>query len=374
MKRNNKRKMILVSLVSVLVCGALLAASSFAWFTDNVENKDNTIDAGKLEIAVVDENGKTLDMTTEKFIEVSNIEPGWSDEATLNIKNVGTLAADVSVTLIINSSTTGATGATGADLLDAMWYSLDGGRTKIAISGFKEFEIPEVQILAGETITDAIKFTYGMYESAGNEYQNKSLSIDLIILAKQSVHEEDGFGSDQYDKDATYPLTVRDNLGKSLSSDVIANSCYVNDENPGTFNGNGNTITLLDKASLILYSNQKIKDLIIDGESNVGNMIKMHNSADVVIENVDFVNFKHQAVFVMGNSTITFKNCTFSMPKGYKPENAGNYFVQAIADSKVAFENCTFNGNTGGLKVRAINAISSVSPTFTDCTFNNCIE
>ena len=52
-----------------------------------------------------------------------------------------------------------------------------------------------------DTITLALK----MQESAGNEYQNKSIGSDfsVILMATQLTAETDSF-DDQYDFDATY--------------------------------------------------------------------------------------------------------------------------------------------------------------------------
>ena len=403
-KSEKNKKLIRFSVVIVLICFALLVASTFAWFTDKVVNEGNVIHAGTLKIVATaydweptstsgsaqgawETNGQDLKIDKAPVINHVNWEPGQSNTKRLLIENAGSLTADIGIEFdILKNVVTTTPQVSTPDLTPALWVEIEvnklgaNGSDPIYRSERKpmseiESILPNVYRIEKNEDLEII-LTYGMNKSAGNEYMFGRFDLVFSILAKQSMLEKDGFGSDKYDEDAPFPPTVRNDLGQSLSSGVIANSCYVNDENPGTFNGNGNTITLLDKASLTLHSNQTIKDLIIDGESNVGNMIKIYNSTDVVIENVDFVNFTHNVAYVFGPksaSEVTFKNCTFSMPENYVPIANGNYFVQISHNSEVAFENCTFNGNSGGAQVYSVKKGYGSTATFDDdCKFTNC--
>ena len=190
MEKRNKN-LVTTSIISVALCGALLVGSSFAWFTDKVESTGNTIKSGELEITATNDSGNVLDANNPMFVAVDKAEPGWSDYATVNVENTGTLAADVKATFTVKG-----------ELAPAMWYSFDDGLTKTAMTNGGTFEVQEQQIL--ENAKADIEITYGMYTTAGNDYQNKTLTMDLSIDAKQSTYEEDGFGSDQYDVDAKY--------------------------------------------------------------------------------------------------------------------------------------------------------------------------
>ena len=46
----NTKKSLIFSALSLLLCCALLAGTTFAWFTDSVTNTGNKIQAGNLEI------------------------------------------------------------------------------------------------------------------------------------------------------------------------------------------------------------------------------------------------------------------------------------------------------------------------------------
>lgn len=76
---NNKKttkRALLSSVLSFVLCMAMLIGTTFAWFTDNATSGVNTIQSGKLDIVLemkdadgkwVDAQGKTLD-----FIKADN--------------------------------------------------------------------------------------------------------------------------------------------------------------------------------------------------------------------------------------------------------------------------------------------------------------
>ena len=56
----NTKRALLASVLSVVLCCAMLVGSTFAWFTDSVTNTGNRIQAGNLEIDLLmdkEENG-----------------------------------------------------------------------------------------------------------------------------------------------------------------------------------------------------------------------------------------------------------------------------------------------------------------------------
>ena len=185
------------------------------------------------------EDGRNLKKNNSSIINLINWEPGQSDTKRIDIVNTGSLATDV---LMNFNNITG-------DLEDALWSKISVyvnnadksgkaefnvyDKTKDKASKWKRFEISKldgilatayenntnlvfsiedydslvnadgsIKLLPGESIS--VILTYGMYEEAGNEYQDKSFSMDLSIEAKQSVEEKDGFGDNTYDEEAEY--------------------------------------------------------------------------------------------------------------------------------------------------------------------------
>lgn len=75
----------------------------------------------------------------------------------------------------------------------------------------------EPEILKPGEASPAWSFGYHMLETAGNEYQNATATgMCLTVVATQVPYEKDSI-SDQYDKDATYPVVEAADLAKKLN-------------------------------------------------------------------------------------------------------------------------------------------------------------
>ena len=223
MKRTQKTKHALVaSVVSMAMCCALLLGTTFAWFTDSVTNTGNKIEAGTLDIQLNDSNesGTALFSSDEAF----KWEPGRSQMAPVKLSNVGSLWLKYKMSFT-NVSTTGdaditnvldvykvpakenGAEATVEDLTQENYL----GTVKELMAGTIGQEgilAPngESGTVAGEKIdsTDAFTLVIKMQESAGNEYQNTSVTFDIVANATQYTYETDGFGNKDYDANAGY--------------------------------------------------------------------------------------------------------------------------------------------------------------------------
>lgn len=103
----NTKRALFMSVLSMLLCIAMLAGSTFAWFTDSVTSGKNTIVAGNLDIELYykplngvfpegvekdeDDFGHVTDKTSI-FQEGALWEPGRVEVVYLKVKNVGSLA------------------------------------------------------------------------------------------------------------------------------------------------------------------------------------------------------------------------------------------------------------------------------------------
>ncbi|BCI59913.1 hypothetical protein [Solibaculum mannosilyticum] len=220
------KRSLLASGLAVLVCIAMLAGATFAWFTDSVVNKGNKIQSGSLSIDAYaydldkdgtggftiegvnggkpftfEEEGQDLKKDPNPILNETLWEPGKSSAKLLKVQNNGTLAAKIKLEFVL----------TDGGLQDALWFDfiqvkdgqVTGQFTKRPMSELATIaQNLELPVLAGQNVQFIL--VYGMNEEAGNEYQDKSFSADIAILATQYTEEEDGFGSDQYDKDAEY--------------------------------------------------------------------------------------------------------------------------------------------------------------------------
>ena len=243
------KRALLSSAFAILMCVAMLIGSTFAWFTDSVTNTGNRIQAGNLEIdllmdkqdgsgyvSIADSKGDIFDEA--EIAQNSNKtlwEPGKTQIVYLGVQNKGSLALKYNILLdVTDNGLAGAleyavldgaqaddlAGVTDWEALKAMEGAQTGdiaaGRTTAAPNGCLD------EIVNGtQDETDYFALAVHMKEDAGNEYQGKDITIDVTVVATQATAEEDGFGNDQYDKDAGYPVASAAEMKEALANGGI---------------------------------------------------------------------------------------------------------------------------------------------------------
>ena len=269
MKKETARKSIWASGISLLICVLLLLGTTFAWFTDSVTNKNNRIQSGNLKVELQyksltdsENNWKTVDEKTPLFTEDVIWEPNMTQGYQFRVVNNGSLVIDWQMLFSNIVSTVGANGADIADVLTV--YLSTGGNDwaeiatmaqlrdgKRADDSEQAFVHTGYKLEAGQTSPAfAVKIT--MDQQAGNDYQGASITFDTVLNAKQASVEKDGFGNQEYDKDAVYPVLSADKLDQALANakpgDVIIAKDVTYDK-PFTINtdnitiaGEGNTL------------------------------------------------------------------------------------------------------------------------------------
>ncbi|MBR3847820.1 MAG: SipW-dependent-type signal peptide-containing protein [Oscillospiraceae bacterium] len=194
------KKALFSSIVSLLLCFTMLMGATFAWFTDNVSSTGNVIQAGDLEVDIVDAADTTISLAGDnlKFQNKngdSNIlwEPGVTFRTqAFKIKNAGNLALKYRIAL------NGIDGS--AKLLEVISFSVvDANGTAVDLATF------EGRLDETDDCSEALYIQGVMDTAAGNEYENEVLEgIGITVTAGQQMHEEDSF-DDTYDAEATYP-------------------------------------------------------------------------------------------------------------------------------------------------------------------------
>ena len=244
------KRALLLSIMAMLLCVVLLVGTTFAWFTDSASTAVNKIQAGTLDVQLLDEQGNTLEGQTLSWKKAAGHENEavlWEPGCTYNlqsfkIKNNGNLALKYKIVI---------SGIVGdAKLLEAIDFTVtgvDGITTANALNGFEGK-------LAASSMTDAITISGHMKEYAGNEYQGKSIDgIGITVVATQDTVEHDSNGN-TYDERAEYPVLAssvsdfRDALSQGNSTIILASDVTVEDgiqmsvENDASINFNGNTL------------------------------------------------------------------------------------------------------------------------------------
>ena len=195
--KSTKRALV-SSALAILMCVAMLIGTTFAWFTDTASTAVNKIQAGTLNVALemydganwVSAEGKTLQFKVNGAIPAAGTQILWEPGCTyelpaLRVVNKGNLALKYKVII------TGINGdATLNDVIDWTIGTVALGTEQyLAVGANNEFTIKG-----------------HMQETAGNEYQGLSIDgIGITVIATQDTVEFDST-TDQYDKDALYPV------------------------------------------------------------------------------------------------------------------------------------------------------------------------
>ena len=458
---NNKKatkRALLTSVMALVMCVVMLAGTTFAWFTDTASIGVNKIQAGNLDIQLLmrtaDERGNTYyknigdshdvifggenSLVAQNNNQNTLWEPGKTQVAYLAVRNAGNLALKYNI--ILNVKDEGLIGALdyvivpqgtlfGDDVCRenvASWNDVKAGATKLTAGTFTAApngcldEIAHDKTKTNET--EYFALVVHMDEDAGNTYMNKSVSIDMKVVATQAAAEFDSFDN-QYDKDAPLdfePVATADELkaaavaGKNvqLTQDVTLTDAL-------TFNGavtidlNGKTLTsslssngysLKTNADATIvngtykgigtargigaYGNLNMRNVTVDVSGLVGVACSAADSRYTIEDSTikggyALCNFSNNATINVSNSTLEGKNTGFyhngsnsglNLTVTGTKINAGNNGTDAtgvyISGStatrdaggyqKASFTDCTIKGN------------AAVEVKYTDLTLNNC--
>ena len=382
--KSTKRALI-TSALAILMCVAMLIGSTFAWFTDTASTGVNKIQAGNLDVDIIDLQGHSLDGKTLKWQKASGAEnedvlwePGCTYYLTpFQIQNKGSLALKYKV--VIN-------GVSGdSKLLEALefgfyYFSVGFGEERSLdelIEGGKLDNVAEYPGLC----TAPIYIVAHMKEEAGNEYQGLSIEgISITVVATQATYEKDSFGN-TYDKDATYPVTDNKGLKDAINNAADGSTVHIASgeytlsdpaetskiEIPAgaTIAGAGADNTTLNvNNDKIAKDNVTLKDMTIKGSGSQGTGGTLNvNGNNTTIENIDYKGDGNIAIAVStgeSNSGTTFR--------GTKITNAfrGIQFWSLSGDSVI--DNCILD--VAGYTFNIDAAVADSTLTITNSTLN----
>ena len=216
-KKATKRAL-LTSITALAMCVVMLMGTTFAWFTDTATANVNKIQAGNLDVDIVDASGNSLEGQTLYFRDKNNgTNILWEPGATFNldtfkIVNKGNLAIKYEITV---------NGVTGSNkLLKAIDFTVTKNGTSVDLANLKGVLLPAGKTAAaGEEVgeTAAIVISGTMKTSAGNEYKNLTLDgISITVKAMQVSYEYDSNGNTYDDAADMTP----DNLHLRASANV----------------------------------------------------------------------------------------------------------------------------------------------------------
>ena len=367
-KKKSTKRALLMSGLAMLMCVSMLIGSTFAWFTDSVTSAGNKIVAGtlKLNLELYDTETKTWNSIKESKAPIFDYdlwEPGYTDVKILKVENEGTLALKWMAKFVSEEEL-----SILADVID-VWVcpseteltypsdrNLDGytkvGTVRDFVNTIETTTTGNLE--AGEAAYLGIALK--MQESAGNDYQGKSLgAFDIQILATQLSSESDSFDN-TYDNKAVYDEEIQVEAQPWHELDAVHSDTLV-DGGGYTYAADYQEVCLAGDADitikgvtfqngLTVYTNSTsakgtitLEDCVIylnDGNGNPSNSsLNMHNA-----------DYGLYVGAISPNVSYVFKNCTFTAydshiytnnDKGYNVYIGGNYSADSIT-----FEGCTF--------------------------------
>jgi len=214
------RKTLLTLVLALALAGSILTSGTIAWFTDEVASTGNKIEAGTLDIELyqMDKNGawQNISNSTEALFTGNLWEPGYTTYRVLKVVNEGSLALKWKTQIINNGEMSKLAEAIDVYVSTAKPDALPADREAVNamtkqsdlatfINNVESTTIGKLEPGDEAYLTLALK----MREEAGNEYQGLTLGdFDVKILAAQDTVEFDGFGTNDYDEDATYYQVV----------------------------------------------------------------------------------------------------------------------------------------------------------------------
>ena len=384
MNNNQKatKRALLTSVMALVMCVVMLVGTTFAWFTDTASTGVNKIQAGNLDIELMNEAGTTpLDSATAlkwKTKDTGEVlwEPNCKYELEgFQIKNAGNLAVKYKVVLKATDITKT---ADGKSLLDVIDWTIKLGSENVTVT--KEqvknglvngVEILVDKVLAPKGLSDVISVTGHMDANAGNDYQGLKIGgFGITVLATQASYEKDSI-DEKYDKDATYPVVVsRNELNTTLTLDnlkdengkvspvevTLGNTAAADinySESNSGYTGKGVMLgsTKLNKYAATPAAAGEYKFTFKDGtiNSTATGYVSIDNYTDTSVY-----------MLVPGNSDVVFENMTFN---GVVSFDIQKYTSPWSNLNSITFKKCTFNGII-------IGTCPASNVTFDGCTFN----
>lgn len=170
-------KKIVLSLAVIAVVATVAIGVTRAYFSDTETSTGNTFTAGTLDISVNSQNP----WSQNGQYSFANLEPSDSKDINVTLQNTGTNPVVIWKKVKVTETDT---------LSTQFIYSMKiGGNDNIKkawgvkVSDVNDLWIPIGRLNAGDTL--AVDQNYYFNETAGNEYQGKTMTIDITFYADQ---------------------------------------------------------------------------------------------------------------------------------------------------------------------------------------------
>ena len=339
MENTKTKKALIMSVLSMVLCIAMLIGMTFAWFTDTASTGVNRIESGKLDVGLEYFDGNTWQNAEGKTLQfkVNGTIPPQKDDGTyapilwepgctyelpkLRVINNGNLALKYKVQI---------TGIKGSEKLnEVIDWTIKAGDVDYDINA-------EHKLLAKTTdavVADEFVIKGHMQETAGNDYQGESIDgVSITVIATQLNYENDS-KDNTYDENAQYPevKTVKDaasiadavaELATAGNKNVLVTVTKSMDKTSGIKTAKGNTLTMDLNGKTVGVSHG-------EGSANTTtNGMQLLQGSTVTLKNGTYKanhgsDADHNiAILIQNYSNLTIDNCTLDMREAN--DTAGN--------------------------------------------------
>lgn len=412
MRKLFKSKTFLGAVMSIALCCSLIAGATFAIFTSEAAvniavttgkvnvtaqvtkfslyspaslNADGTVkDEANAATEGTFKNGGTASMHDGKLV-VAKMAPGDKVTAELTVKNNSNVSVlyRYGYTLLSGDGTAYDTDA--LILFEGLKFDFDGKTAKTVTDDEASVTVAYKTVYAELSESKKISVVVELPGTAGNKYQNLSLTIGFAVEAVQANIDT----TNVTEINDTVHFTEKDALGEVTDDETIVitgNNTKIDENtvigNSATVAGAGRDKTTVSADKMnVNKNNVTIKDMTIKGSGSAGTGGTLNvNGNNTTIENVDYQGDGNIAITVSTGATNTG-----TIFRGTKITNAfrGIQFWGLSGDSLI--DDCvldvagyTFNidsavaGSTLMIKDSTLNGWTSYTSGIKLVTFENC--
>lgn len=340
-KQKSTKKTLLTSVLSLVLCMAMLVGTTFAWFTDNVTSKNNIIKSGNLDVEMYYQNDTVKEWT--KVTSETNIfkndtlwEPGHTEVVKLKVVNEGTLALKYQLGINVESET-GSVNKDGEPfkLSDYIYFGLaDGEQNYTRETAIEAVEKDAVAIASGITRGNAlavkgtgtseecITMVVYMPETVGNEANygkgqaTPTINLGLNLFATQNTVEADSFGTD-YDKDTAVFTVAEANAMLADNKDVALVNC--------------------NEPNGVLYVPENYEGTLVLHNVTIASVQQTASVSTLALTETNTVETKANKIVILGNVVVKATEEGMSAITGTALDISGNGTLTAVGKGKAAF-------------------------------------
>ena len=407
--RKATKRALLTSVMALVMCVVMLVGTTFAWFTDTATANVNKIQAGKLDVELLDKDGNSVEGQTLSFVKAAGgagQEILWEPGATyqlpeLQIKNAGNLALKYKINVSGAKVAAGAP-ADSLKLLDVLEWTYEVNGVAYTLDSEKHLTAKGT---ANDSDTLVIKAT--MDKNANNDYQGMAIEgIAITVYATQDTVEYDSNGN-TYDKDAAYPT-----YPAGLSKDSFSAGQKAVDSNGNFYTSFKDAMeNVVDNGTLYFKEDEVVdfpthlnvtKNVTIYGNGadfsgkdisigtyaapdNNETTINIYNARNLVVWGQPTPNLSDSCIWNVNFYNCTNDNYNFLMYRGGEAATAkinltlencsANGFIDSIvhttADGTITIKNCTFSNNCAPVNI-AHKQSGTMDVTVENSKFINC--